>query len=113
MWSETADKPCVDRAFGAWDFGDGYEEDGVGGIDAIVGKSLGKASEFVGGGVEPNIASSGISQEVAVFHGSAGVGMCNGGGVLDSRTQVVAWFTGRTRTGGVLGGESGGRGRKL
>ena len=34
--SKTADEACVGRAFVAWDFGDGYEEDGVGGIDAIV-----------------------------------------------------------------------------
>ena len=34
--AKTADEACVGRAFVAWDFGDGYEEDGVGGIDAIV-----------------------------------------------------------------------------
>ena len=41
MWfrflrAKTADEACVGRAFVAWNFGDGYEEDGVGGIDAIV-----------------------------------------------------------------------------
>ena len=76
---------CVGRAFVAWDFGDGYEEDGVGGIDAIVGKAFGKSSIFVGGRAEPDFASGGICKEVAVFHISASVGVGDGGGVVSSR----------------------------
>ena len=87
----------------AWDFVDGYEEDGVGGIDAIVRKAMGKSSKFVGGRVKPNIASGGIGQEVVVFHRFAGVGMGDGGGILRLRTQVVAWLNGRTRTLGWYG----------
>ena len=84
----------------AWDFGDWDEEDGVGGVDAIVGEALGKSSKFVGGGVEPDVASGGIRKEVTVFHRSAGVGVGDGGGVVRLRTQVVVWFNGRTRTRG-------------
>ena len=101
--AKTADEACVGRAFVAWDFGDGYEEDGVGGIDAIVRKALGKSSKFVGGRVESDIASGGIGQEVAVFHRSASVGMCDGGGVWRPRTQVVAWLNSRTQTWGCCG----------
>ena len=103
MWAKTADEACVGRAFVAWDFVDGYEEDGVGGIDAIVRKALGKLSKFVGCRVKPDIASAGIGQEVAVFHRFASVGMGDGGGVLRSRMQVVAWLNGRTRTRGWCG----------
>ena len=78
MRAKTAYEACVGRAFVAWDFGDGYEEDGVGGIDAIVGEALGKSSKFVGGGAELDIASGGIRKEVAVFHRSAGVGVGDG-----------------------------------
>ena len=84
----------------AWDFGDGDEEDGVGGVDTIVGEALGKLSKFVGGGAEPDVASGGIHKEVAVFHRSAGVGVGDGGGVVRSRMQVIAWCNGRTRTRG-------------
>ena len=36
--AKTADEACVARAFIAWDFGDMYEEDGVGGQMTPVGK---------------------------------------------------------------------------
>ena len=98
--AKTADILCIGRAFVAGDFGDGDEEDGVGDVNAIAGEALGKSSKFVGGGVEPDVASGVICKEVAVFHRSAGGSMGDGGGVVTLRTQVVAWFNRRTMTWG-------------
>ena len=79
----------------AWDFHDGDEEDGVGGVNVIVGEALGKLSKFIGGGAEPDVAGGGICKEVAVFHRFAHVGVGDGSCVVRSRTQVVAWLKGR------------------
>ena len=72
----------------AWDFGDGDEEDGVGGFDAIVGEALGKSSKLVGGGADPDVVGGGICKEVAIFHRFACVGVGDGRCVMRSRTQV-------------------------
>ena len=93
--AKTADELCIGQAFVAWDFRDGDEEDGVGGVDAIVGEALGKLSKFVGSGAEPDVAGGGICKEVLVFHRFARMGVGDGSCGVRLRTEVVAWFKGR------------------
>ena len=74
----AADKTCVGWLFVRRNLVDGDEKDGVSRVNTVVGESLSEMAEFIGGRAKPYVFGCWVHDEIMVFHGHAGVGMCDG-----------------------------------